>query len=262
MAGHSKWANIKRAKGVTDAKRAKVFAKLSREVMVAARLGGGDPGMNPRLRMVLLKCRSASMPKDNIERAIQKGTGGSGDSCFEQLVYEIYGPSGVAILAKITTDNRNRAAAEIRNIVSKSGGSLAAQNAVARLFRKCGQIILGRESVAEEQVMEMALDAGAEDLHVDENGYEILTSPAQLESVHKAIEARGIIVESAEVAAIPSLTVSLSDSASAHAVMQLLEALEDHDDVQQVYSNAEFPSPNESPVLTHGSCLTGRAPDQ
>ena len=212
--------------------------------------------MNPRLRMVLLKCRSASMPKDNIERAILKGTGASGDSSFEELVYEIYGPSGVAIIAEITTDNRNRAAAEIRNIVSKFGGSLAAQGAVVRLFQKCGQIIVVREAIAEDQMMEIALNAGADDLKVDESGYEILTNPAQLESAHRSIEARGIPVASAEVAAIPSLTVPLSDSASAQAAMGLLEALEDHDDVQQVYSNADFPSMNDAPGIHDSSTCT------
>ena len=161
MAGHSKWANIKRAKGATDAKRGKVFAKLSREVTVAARLGGGDPDMNPRLRMVLLKCRAASMPKDNIDRAIQRATGSGSDTVFEELVYEIYAPGGVAILAEITTDNRNRAAAEIRNIVSKAGGSIAAQGAVSRLFQKRGQIIVARDAAEEDVLMEVATPTGA-----------------------------------------------------------------------------------------------------
>ena len=146
MAGHSKWANIKRAKGATDAKRGKVFAKLSREVTVAAKLGGGDPDMNPRLRMVLLKCRAASMPKDNVDRAIQRATGSGAGADFEELIYEIYAPGGVAILAEITTDNRNRTAAEIRSLVTKAGGSIAAQGVVSRLFQKRGQIIILREA--------------------------------------------------------------------------------------------------------------------
>lgn len=242
MAGHSKWANIKRAKGATDAKRGKVFAKLSREVTVAARLGGGDPGMNPRLRMVLLKCRSASMPKDNIDRAIQKGTGAGGDASLEELVYELYAPGGVAILAEITTDNRNRAAAEIRSIVTKAGGSLAAQGAVSRLFQKRGQIIVARDAVEEDVLMELALEAGADDFRADEQGYEILTTPADFEAVHQAIDARGIRCEVAEVTALADLTVPLRDETTIRAVSRLLEALEDQDDVQQVYSNAEFPA--------------------
>jgi YebC/PmpR family DNA-binding regulatory protein len=242
MAGHSKWANIKRAKGATDAKRGKVFAKLSREVTVAARLGGGDPTMNPRLRMVLLKCRAASMPKDNIDRAIQRATGGGNEANFDELVYEIYAPGGIAILAEITTDNRNRAAAEIRSLVTKAGGSLAAQGAVSRLFQKRGQIIVAREAADEDALMEVALEAGAEDFKVEEEGFEILTSPADFEAVHKAIEAKGIPSEAAGVTALPELTVPVTDESTIKAVTRLLEGLEDHDDVQQVYSNAEFPS--------------------
>lgn len=218
MAGHSKWANIKRAKGATDAKRGKIFAKLSREVTVAARLGGGDPDMNPRLRMVLLKCRSASMPKDNIDRAIQKATGGGADANFDELVYEIYAPGGVAILAEITTDNRNRAAAEIRNIVTKAGGSIAAQGAVSRLFQKRGQIIVARDATSEEALMEIALEAGADDFKTDDQGYEILTDPTRFETVHKAIEAKGIPCEAAEVTALPDLTVPLNDEPMIRAV--------------------------------------------
>jgi len=241
MAGHSKWANIRHTKGANDAKRAKIFAKLSREVTVAAKLGGGDPDMNPRLRMVLLKCRAASMPRDNIERAIQKAVGGGADSNFEELVYEIYAPGGVAILAEITTDNRNRAAAEIRNLVTKAGGSIAAQGAVSRLFTKRGQILIARDAAQEDTLMEIALEAGAEDFKADDEGFEILTTPADFEKVNKAIEARGIKTESATIAALPELTVPVKDPATRAAVTRLLEALEDHDDVQQVYSNAELP---------------------
>jgi YebC/PmpR family DNA-binding regulatory protein len=241
MAGHSKWANIKRAKGATDAKRGKVFAKLSREVTVAAKLGGGDPDMNPRLRMVLLKCRAASMPKDNIDRAIQKAKGGGADANFEELVYEIYAPGGVAILAEITTDNRNRAAAEVRSLVTKAGGSIAAQGAVSRLFQKRGQIIVARQSIEEDPLMELALEAGADDFRTEAQGYEILTTPSQFESVHQVLESKGISCEAAEVTALADLTVPLREESQIKAVSRLLEALEDHDDVQAVYSNAEFP---------------------
>ena len=241
MAGHSKWAKVKHFKGAIDAKRGKIFSKLSREITVAAKLGGGDPDLNPRLRMALLKSRAASMPKDNIERAIKKATGGGEGTTFEELIYEIYAPGGVAILAEITTDNRNRAAAEIRSVVTKAGGSLAAQGAVSRLFRKQGQIIIARAAADEDALLETVLRAGAEDLRTDEHGYEVLTDPARFEAVHQAIEAQGIACESAEVTAIPDLTVPLQDAATRDAVAGLLEALDDHDDVQQVHSNAAFP---------------------
>jgi YebC/PmpR family DNA-binding regulatory protein len=240
MAGHSKWANIKRAKGANDAKRGKIFAKLSREVTVAARLGGGDPEMNPRLRMVLLKCRAASMPKDNIDRAIQRAGGGGTDTQFEELVYEIYAPGGVAILAEITTDNRNRAAAEIRSLVTKAGGSIATPGAVSRLFQKRGQIMIARGAVEEDMLMEIALEAGAEDFRADDQGFEILTTPSAFEPVQQAIEKQGIAYETAEITALPELTVPVDDPATRQAVSRLLEALEEHDDVQQVYSNADF----------------------
>src|SRR5436190_5999115 len=162
MAGHSKWAKVKHFKGALDAKRGKIFSKLSKEITIATKLAGGDPGMNPRLRMVLLKCRAANMPNDNIERAIKKGTGGGETVSFEDLTYEIFGPHGVAMLVEISTDNRNRTASEIRSIVTKNGGSIATQGAVSRLFQRKGQIIVARESVSEDQVMEAALDAGAE----------------------------------------------------------------------------------------------------
>jgi len=238
MAGHSKWAKVKHFKGAIDAKRGKLFAKLSREITVAARLGGGDPDLNPRLRMVLLKSRAASLPKDNIERAIQKATGGGEGASFEELVYEIFAPGGVAILAEITTDNRNRAAAEIRSLVTKAGGSLAAHGAVSRLFRKRGQIMIARSAAEEDALMELAVEAGAEDFRADEHGYEVLTDPAHFEAVHRAIEARGITCESAAVTALPDLTVPLPDEATREAVDKLVEALDDHDDVQQVFSNA------------------------
>lgn len=241
MSGHSKWSTIKRAKGATDAKRGKAFSKLAREITVAARLGGGDPDMNPRLRMVLMKCRAASVPKDNIERAIKKAAGGEDDMQFDELVYDIYAPGGVAILAEITTDNRNRAAAEIRSMVTKAGGSIAAQGAVSRLFQKFGQIIIARDSADEDALMEVALEAGAEDFRSEEQGYEILTKPADFEAVHKAIEGKGIRCEAAEITAVPDLTVPLSATSEINVVSRLLESLEDHEDVQQVYSNAEFP---------------------
>src|SRR5262245_24824176 len=192
MAGHSKWAKVKHFKGAIDAKRGKIFSKLAREVTIAAKLAGGDPDMNPRLRMVLLKCRSANMPNDNIQRAIHKGLGDGEGASFEELTYEIYGPSGVALLVEISTDNRNRTAAEIRSLVTKSGGSIATPGSVSRLFQRKGQIIVSRDAAAEDRVMEAALDSGAEDFKAETQGYEILTEPAQFEAVHKKLEALGI----------------------------------------------------------------------
>jgi YebC/PmpR family DNA-binding regulatory protein len=242
MAGHSKWAKVKHFKGAIDAKRGKMFSKLSREITIAAKLSGGDPDMNPRLRMVLLKCRAANMPNDNIERAIKKGLGGGEGVNFEELTYEIYGPNGVALLVEISTDNRNRTAAEIRSIVTKSGGSIATAGSVSRLFQRKGQIIVSRETAGEDQVMEAALEAGAEDFKAEVQGYEILTEPAQFEAIHKQLEALGIKCEVAEVTSLPTITVPLNTDQSVSAVNKLIEALEEHDDVKEVYSNAEFPA--------------------
>jgi YebC/PmpR family DNA-binding regulatory protein len=241
MAGHSKWAKVKHFKGAIDAKRGKIFSKLSKEISIAAKLAGGDPGMNPRLRMVLLKCRAANMPNDNIERAIKKGTGGGETANFEDLTYEIYGPNGVAVLVEISTDNRNRTASEIRSIVTKNGGSIATQGSVSRLFQRKGQIIVPRDGATEDQLMELALEAGAEDFKAEAEGFEILTEPGQFETVHKQLEAKGIKPAVAEVTELPSVTVPLEGEATVAAVNKLIDALEDHDDVKEVYSNADFP---------------------
>ena len=240
MAGHSKWAKVKHFKGAIDAKRGKIFSKLSKEISIAAKLGGGDPGMNPRLRMALLKSRAANMPNDNIERAIKKGTGGGETANFEDLTYEIYGPHGVAILVEVSTDNRNRTASEIRSIVTKSGGSIATAGSVTRLFHRKGQIIVARDGADEDQLMEVALEAGAEDFKAEAQGYEIVTDPAHFEAVHKQIEAKGIKPVMAEVTELSTVTVPLQPEQVA-GVIRLIDALEDHDDVKEVYSNAEFP---------------------
>jgi len=240
MAGHSRWAKVKHFKGGIDAKRGKIFAKLGREITVAAKIGGGDPDMNPRLRMVLLRCRAASMPNENIERAIKKGTGAGETVNFEDLTYEIYAPHGVALLVEISTDNRNRTASEIRSLVTKAGGSIATANSVTRLFHRKGQIIVSREAANEDQLMEVALEAGAEDFKAEEHGYEILTEPANFEAVHKQIEAKGIKPAMAEINSLPAITVPLN-AEQAGAVNKLIEALEENDDVKDVYSNGEFP---------------------
>ena len=240
MAGHSKWAKVKRFKGAIDAKRGKIFAKLAKEITIAAKLGGGDPDLNPRLRMVLLKSRSANMPSDNIERAIKKGTGGGEAANYEDLTYEVYGPHGVALLVELSTDNRNRTAAEIRSLLTKNGGTIATAGSVSRLFQRKGQMIVARDAADEDQLMEIALEAGAEDFKADEGGFEILTEPASFEAVHKKVEAKGVKFDAAEVTSLPTLTVPLSESAAIAAVNKLVEALEEHDDVKEVYSNAEF----------------------
>jgi YebC/PmpR family DNA-binding regulatory protein len=241
MSGHSKWAKVKHFKGAIDAKRGKIFSKLGREITIAAKIGGGDPDMNPRLRMVLLKGRMANMPRDNIERAIKKGAGGGESANFEDLTYEIYGPGGVALLVEVSTDNRNRTASDIRSIVTKSGGSIATPGSVSRLFQRRGQMIVSREATGEDALMELALEAGAEDFKAEPQGYEILTGAGNFEAVHKQIELKGIKCEAAEITWLPTLTVPLAGEATSAAVGKLIETLEEHDDVKEVYSNAEFP---------------------
>ncbi len=225
MAGHSKWAKVKHFKGALDAKRGRIFSKLSKEVTIAARQGGADPDMNPRLRMVLLKCRAANMPSDNVERAIKRGTGADGGAQLEELTYEVFGPHGVAMLVELNTDNRNRTAAEIRSIMTKNGGSIATSGAVTRLFQKRGQIIVARESASEDQLMELALEAGADDFKAEPEGYEILTDPGHFEAVHKKLEEKGIKPEAAQIAPLPLVTVPVSGPGASAAVSKLIEAL-------------------------------------
>jgi YebC/PmpR family DNA-binding regulatory protein len=240
MARHSKWSKVKTFKGAIDGKRSRIFAKLAREIAVASSIGGGNPDMNPRLRMGLLRARSVSMPLDTIERAIKKGTGGGEMAKVEDLAYEIYGPHGVAILAELTTDNRNRTSAEIRSILTKNGGSIATTGSVTRLFHRKGQIIVPRQSASEDELMEIALEAGAEDFKAEPEGYEILTDPAHFEAVHKAIEEKEIKPDAASITFLPQITVPLSNGSEADSVSTLIDLLEEHDDVKEVYSNADF----------------------
>ena len=240
MAGHSKWANIKHTKARMDAKRSKVFAKIAREITIAAKLNGGDPDMNPRLRLAVLKGRGANMPADNIQRAIARGTGDGEGASFEELTYEIYGPHGAAILCEVSTDNRNRTASEIRAILTRNEGKLATAGSVSRLFHRKGQIMIARAKAEEDALMELAMEAGAEDFKAEEEGYEILTAPADFEAVHKAVETDDIATESAELTALPELTVPLASESELDKVNRLVDLLDDHDDVQEVYSNAEF----------------------
>ncbi|MBT5707700.1 MAG: YebC/PmpR family DNA-binding transcriptional regulator [Verrucomicrobia bacterium] len=240
MSGHNKWSKIKHTKGPLDAKRGKIFSKLSRELTVAAKIGGGDAELNARLRMVLLKSKQANMPADTIDRAVKKGVGGGLGTEFEDLVYEIYAPEGVAIMAEISTDNKNRTAAEIRHILSKNGGSIATSGAVTRLFHRKGQIIIARENADEDRTMEIALEAGAEDFLSEPQGFEIITEPSAFETVHKAVEEAGIQSESAGVTCLPDSFVPISTDAVAR-IAKIIDLIDEHDDVKDIYSNAQFP---------------------
>lgn len=240
MSGHSKWSSIKHKKAAVDAKRGKIFTKLIREIMVAARTGGGDPNTNPRLRTAISTAREANMPSDNIERAVKKGTGGLEGVSYEEVHYEGYGPHGVALYVHCLTDNKNRTASEIRNIFAKKGGALAGAGSVAWIFEKKGLIVVPEAQVSEERLMEAALQAGAEDLSTSNHKFEIVTEPAAFETVKAGLEEAKISFESADLTLIPKNQVSLAPE-KARVVLTLIEALEDHDDVQNVYANFEIP---------------------
>ena len=239
MSGHSKWSTIKRKKGVADAKRGKLFTKLIREIATAASIGGGDPDSNPRLRLAMDRARGANMPKDNIERAIKKGTGEGEGERFEEVTYEGYGPGGAAIMVEVTTDNPNRSVAEIRHIFSKRSGSLGAPNSVAWMFERKGQIYLDAEKCEEDQALEAALEAGADDMGREGDQYVISTDAASLHAVNDALKKSGIHVEEAEIALIPNSTVEVAGE-DAEKLLRLMEALEDQDDVSKVFSNFDI----------------------
>jgi YebC/PmpR family DNA-binding regulatory protein len=240
MSGHSKWSRIKRQKGATDAKRGQVFTKLIKEITVAARLGGGDPEGNARLRTAIAAAKADNMPKDNIERAIKKGTGELEGVSFEELVYEGYGPGGAAILIEAMTDNRNRTSAEIRNIFSKSSGNLGEAGCVAWMFDKKGYIVVEKSAVDEEQLMELALDAGAEDIQEGEKEFEVIIDPGAFDAVKEALDGAGIAYLLAEVTMHPQSVVQLEGKNAEH-MLRLMEQLEDQDDIQKVYANFDIP---------------------
>ncbi|MEW6107911.1 MAG: YebC/PmpR family DNA-binding transcriptional regulator [Nitrospirota bacterium] len=242
MAGHSKWAQIKHKKAHTDAKRGKVFTKIVKEISIAARLGGGDPAGNPRLRTAIEKAKEVNMPHDNIKKAIMKGTGELPGVSYEEFVYEGYGPAGVAMMIEVMTDNKNRTLPEIRHIMAKSGGSLGETGCVSWIFDKKGYIIVDKTKASEDSVMSIALDAGAEDMKNDpnEDNYEIITAPEDFNNVRTAIENADIPVESAEITMLPRNYVVL-DERAAEQMVRLMDALEDHDDVQNVYANFDIP---------------------
>ncbi len=240
MSGHSKWSTIKRQKGANDAKRGAVFTKMGREISIAARLGGGDPEANYRLRLAVEKARSVNMPADNIKRAIEKATGaGSGDA-YEEIVYEGYGPGGVAVLVEAATDNRNRTAADVRAIFTKAGGSLAGAGSVAWQFEPLGVISVPREGADPDEIALVAIDAGATDVDTEADPLEISTTPGDLEAVRRAMEAAGIKVESAELTMQPKSSVTI-DGNDVRKNLRMIETLEDHDDVQRVTANFELP---------------------
>jgi len=241
MSGHSKWHSIRHKKGATDVKRGKIFSRINKELMVAARMGGGDPSANPRLRQAIASAKAENMPKDNIERAIKKGTGELEGVNYEEHVYEGYAPGGVALLIEVMTDNKNRAAADIRYVFNKRGGSLGEAGCVAWMFDKKGLIVFEQELVDEDKILEVALEAGADDVITTEDQYEVHTELASFESVKQAFDDQELQYTMAEITMLPKNTVKIDDESLAVQVLKLMEAIEDSDDVQKVYANFDIP---------------------
>ena len=241
MAGHSKWSKVKRFKGAIDAKRGQIFSKLSKEISIAAKTGGGDPDGNPRLRSAIQAARAQSMPNDNVERAIKRGTGEGSEAHLEEIVYEGYAPGGVAVFVEAATDNKNRTAAEIRSIFTKNEGNLASTGSVSYMFHKKGQITVPRPTIDENRILELALEAGAEELTTEEDEYVITTSHDQLYAVADALKKAGVTTDGQKFTFIPDTTIPIADEAVARQIMRLCDALEEDDDVQNVYSNLDIP---------------------
>src|SRR5438477_1006674 len=241
MSGHSKWSKVKRFKGAIDTKRGALFSKLSREITIAAKTGGGDPNGNARLRSAILSARAQSMPNDNIDRAIKRGTGeGTEAQHFDEIVYEGYAPGGVAVIVEAATDNKNRTAAEIRSIFTRNHGNLASSGSVSYMFHRKGQIAVPRPSMAEEKIFELALEAGAAQATNEEEAHLIATAPDQLYAVAEAIKKASVTIESPKFTFIPDTTIRVGREAVPHQLLHLCDALEDDDDVQNVYSNLEI----------------------
>ncbi|MGH9494148.1 MAG: YebC/PmpR family DNA-binding transcriptional regulator [Candidatus Sulfotelmatobacter sp.] len=239
MSGHSKWATIKHKKGALDAKRGKIFTRLIKEIGIAAKNGGGDPDSNPRLRTAILAAKAENMPQDNIKRAIQRGTGELPGAVYEEFSLEGYGPGGVAVLLDINTDNRNRTVSEIRHAFSKNGGNMAEAGAVSWMFHKKGDIVVPKATAKEDDLMNIVLESGGEDLHDDGDNWEITTEPSAYEGVLEAVKKAGITPESSSVAFIPQNYIKL-EGAAANTMIRLMEALEEHDDVQNVHANFDI----------------------
>jgi YebC/PmpR family DNA-binding regulatory protein len=240
MSGHNKWSTIKHKKGAADARRGKIFTKLIKEITVSARSGGGDASANPRLRQAILAAKAENMPKDNIERAIKKGTGEIEGASYEEIVYEGYGPGGAAVLVESLTDNKNRTVAEVRHLFGKCGGNLGENGCVAFLFDTKGYFAVPGKAVDEERLMEVAIEAGAEDVRQDEGDFEVITAPRDFEAVKQALETAGIAADEANITKLPKSTVELQGK-EAEQMVRLMELLEDSDDVQKVYTNADIP---------------------
>lgn len=240
MSGHSKWSSIKHKKGAADAKRGKIFSRLIKEVTVAARLGGGDPNGNPRLRTAIQACKAENMPKDNIERAIKKGTGELEGTSYEEVNYEGYGPGGVAMLIDCLTDNKNRTVADIKHLFDRHGGNLGEPGCVAWMFEKKGIIIFEKDKVDEEALLDLALEAGAEDVRDEETEFEVVMDPSDFETVKKAFDDAGMIYTLAETSMVPQNTIKL-EGKKANQMLTLIDALEDHDDISHVYANFDIP---------------------
>nr|MDD6335626.1 YebC/PmpR family DNA-binding transcriptional regulator [bacterium] len=247
MSGHSKWNNIKRRKGAADAARGKIFTKIGREIAIAVKEGGADPASNARLRDVIAKAKAANMPNDNIQRSIKKASGADEGVQYVANTYEGYGPSGVAVIVETLTDNRNRTISDVRHAFDKSGGSLGAAGSVAWMFDRKGQIVIDRSEhdLDEDTMMMMALDAGADDVVVGEEAYEIITNPSDFSAVREALEGQGLTFITAEIAMIPQNMQIIGDEETARKVRNMLERLEDLDDVQEVYHNADLPEEDE-----------------
>lgn len=241
MAGHSKWANIRHRKGAVDAKRGKIFTRLIKEITVAAKIGGGDPAANPRLRSAIANAKSENMPKDNIERAIKKGTGELEGVEYIEITYEGYGPGGVAVLVDCMTDNKNRTVGEVRHAFSKQGGNLGESGCVGYMFDKKGSILVDKKNIDEEKLMDLALDAGAEDVLEEDTVFQVLTEPDDFDSVRESLEKEGVTFIEASISMIPQNTVEVTDEKIAKRLMKLMELLEDNDDVQDVHANFDIP---------------------
>ncbi len=242
MSGHSKWSSIKHKKGAADARRGKLFSKLSRAIIVAAREGGPDPAGNLALQNAVEKARSYSMPKDNIERAIARGSGAESDAqAFETVIYEGYGPSGVAVIVEALTDNRNRTAAEVRHLFAKHDGNLGTAGAVAWLFERRGLVLVSADGTDEDELMLAAAEGGADDVALDGSTFQVTSAPESLAAVRAAVEGAGFAVDSAEVTMVPKTTVAVDDEGAARKILRLMDALEENDDVQDVYSNFDIP---------------------
>jgi len=240
MSGHSKWKTIQHKKGAADAKRGKIFSKMAKELMVVAKAGGGSPDTNSALRNLIVRCKAVSMPNDNIDRAIKKGTGELAADIMEEITYEGFSDGGVGVVVKVLTDNKNRAAAEIRHLFSKMASGFASQGAVSRGFKRRGQIFVDAKSVEEDKLMDIVLNAGAEDMSRDGEQFEILTDPNAFNAVMEALEKAGIKTDDSEIRLVPETYVPVSDKSVAKAVMKFVEALEDNDDVQDVYTNMDL----------------------